>query len=165
MNIFLDLEDTLIENWFEQVFIDNKITFIKNQISNLRTYFNEPDIKLILFSFAVTNDHTQNIFKLRLQKQIEDIFQAKFIKIYQFNKKFVFNLLRKNWNIHISDNEIISDILLGNQKEILFEIISLSDFKNEICVLFDDTVNTFKKDIFDKDLFSRKKTSLVSIRV
>jgi len=167
MNIFLDLEETIIEDWFNPFFLENKIEKIKKDIFLLKEIndIEDDEINLILFSFAVTNKHNEEIFIKTLKKEIEEMFNSKFIKIYKFNKEFIFSILEKSWKIKTLPTDMISDILMGNEKETLFEIIALNDFKNEINILFDDTVKTTKKEIFEKSLFSREKTTLITIKV
>jgi len=167
MNIFLDLEDTIIESWDNPIFLEEKISFIKKQIRTLLLDNIElsGDINFILFSMAVDNERSKKIFEERLKNKIEDIFKIEFKEIFVFSRKNINVLLNECLSVQFLDTDFLPDIFLRNEKEELFELICMSRFKGSFNVLFDDTVSTFKKEIFEKDLFSKKSTKIISIRV
>ena len=74
LNIFLDLEETVIDDWYSCNFLDNKIDIINDKIKSLSIDFlseiaQDRNINLILFSAAVCNEHDLKIFN----KQIKPI--------------------------------------------------------------------------------------------
>jgi len=166
MNVFLDLEKTIIEDWTEPFFLEENILFINSQLELIQRKFNPSSIKLVLFSFAVDNNHSFEIFERNLRSKIEVFFSAKFIKVFLFSKENLFQLAEDSLNIKSLPSDHITDLFTGNMKEQVFEALVNRDFKGELNVLFDDTVKTSFKEVFEDSLFSQtNKTTLISISV
>jgi len=161
MNIFLDLENTIIDSWDNPVFLEEKIDFIKNKLQK----FDSEEKTLILFSFAVDNNHSLNIFNERLKYEIENLFNLQFSKIVLFSKDNLFKIAKQAFNIEPLVDDNINDIFLGNTKEQIFEALILKEHLNETSILFDDTVSNSIKEVFEDNIFSSKSTKLITIRV
>jgi len=161
MNIFLDLENTIIDSWDNPVFLEEKIRFIKNKLND----FNSKEKTLILFSFAVDDNHSLNIFNERLKHKIEDLFSLQFSKIVLFSKDNLFRIAKQAFNIEPLIDDSINDIFLGNTKEQIFEALVLKEHLNETSILFDDTVSNSIKEVFEDSNFNCKSTKLITICV
>jgi len=161
MNIFLDLENTIIDSWDNPVFLEEKIDFIKNKLQK----FDSEEKTLILFSFAVDNNHSLNIFNERLKYEIENLFNLQFSKIVLFSKDNLFKIAKQAFNIEPLVDDNINDIFFGNTKEQIFEALVLKEHLNETSILFDDTVSNSIKEVFEDNIFSSKSTKLITIRV
>jgi len=161
MNIFLDLENTIIDSWDNPVFLEEKIKFIKKKLNN----FNSKEKTLILFSFAVDDKHSLNIFNERLKHKIEDLFSLQFSKIVLFSKDNLFKIAKHAFNIEPLIDDSINDIFLGNTKEQIFEALVLKEHLNETSILFDDTVSNSIKEVFEDSNFNSHSTKLITICV
>lgn len=73
--LWLDLEETVIDNWFDQVLLHNKINKIKQYIDNL-------GVKTInIWSFAIWHNEDKETFvKSGLKETLEDVFNKRIIE-------------------------------------------------------------------------------------
>jgi len=139
MNIYLDLEETVIDDWYSVCFLEHKILIIKDIIQNLTEKYNDYDVNLILFSAAVCNEDDIKIFENNIKNDLENKLGILFSSYYTFSNKNIFKLAKQN-GIKILPDDTIHDIFMFNIKE---EVFNLLCKKNKgINVLFDDTVST-----------------------
>jgi len=166
MNIFLDLEETVIDDWYSCIFLDEKIQKIKSHIQKIsRKLLNkeafDSDINLILFSAAVCDKRDLEIFNSSIKPILEEKLGL------SFNSEFLFD--EENWRniakdkqINVLPEDTIHDIFHNNIKEEIFNAIAI---QNQINILFDDTVTNSLKEIFDTDIFTDKKTTLITVKM
>lgn len=133
MKLFLDLENTLIDEWGSNKLLLNKITIIKQ-------FIKKHSIKeATIFSFALTNEKDFIYFKENLQNILEKELNIK-LKVVLIEN--IFNELMKIFGIKAKFYEL-RDIYLFNQKSDMFThlIKHLKNIHNETFVLFDDKVD------------------------
>lgn len=71
IRLFLDLEDTVIDNWDDFMFIPSKCEKIRNYIKN-------NDIaEVIIFSFAIDDEKDEEIFKRQHRGDLERVLGVK----------------------------------------------------------------------------------------
>jgi len=160
LNVFLDLEETVIDDWFSCCFLNNKIEKIKNLINKFSLEFlnekaNENNVNLILFSAAVTNEEDLKEFNKFIKPILEEKLELKFNEVVMFDNKTIFGLAKK-CGIKPTNDDTIHDIFMFNIKE---EVFNLVVKKNEINILFDDTVED--KICFEGLSFLDKNKSLL----
>jgi hypothetical protein len=141
MNVFLDLENTVIDDWFSCIFLNQKIDKINNILQNLsikfnKTIVNNENINLILFSAAVVNNEDLNRFNKDIKPILEEKLNLKFADVFIFSDENCFELAKQK-GIKPLETDTLHDIFLFNIKEEIFNIIAKP---NEINILFDDTV-------------------------
>ncbi len=164
MNIFLDLEETIIKDWYTPNLLSDKIEFIKKEITSIERRFEEKVTKVIILSFAIINDIDLEIFERTLRFEIENALNLKIDDIWICSKENLFELSRKR-GVEPLAGDSVHELFLGNQKEEIFELITMNNFKEEISVLFDDTVTNSIKSIFGEELLKGKSTTQIMIRV
>ena len=139
MNIYLDLEETVIDDWYSVCFLEHKILIIKDIIQNLTEKYNDYNINLILFSAAVCNEDDVRIFEDNIKNDLENKLGIPFNSYYTFSNKNIFKLAKQNGIKKLPD-DTIHDIFMFNIKEEVFNLLCKEN--NGINVLFDDTVTT-----------------------
>lgn len=164
LNIFLDLEETVIDDWVYCNFLYYKIDIIKKIIEDISIkYFSEKvkseNINLILFSAAVVTESDLKIFNHYIKPILEKHLGLTFSSEFLFSNENWRELAEINGIKTLNDDSMI-DIFNFNVKEQIFELIYI---KNEINILFDDTVQNKITNIFDGDLFSKKQSTLICI--
>lgn len=160
MNVFLDLEKTIIEDWTDHTLLIDNIKKIKKQLNNI-------DIKTLnIFSMAITSDKDIETFNRLIRKDIEKLFNIKIKSIIKIDNKFVENMAKLE-NIPFFETDFMTDIFQRNPKEELFEIFIKHNFKNEASILFDDMVSNSKKQIFDNSPLeiNENSTTIIFIKV
>jgi len=167
INIFLDLEETVIDDWFSGVLLEDNISKIKNQINKFSLKFNKEkasskNINLILFSAAITSKNDVLFFDENLRTILEQELDLSFNEVFLFSKENCFSLLKKI-NVFPDDTDILLDVFKFNQKEEVFNLISK---KNEINILFDDKVeNKVILEDVDVDVFDFNSSQAIKILV
>ena len=164
MNIFLDLEETIIKDWFEPTLLLKNIEFIKKTISELMDKFLDFNLNITIFSFAIIDDKDLNIFKNTLQEAIERSLDIEINNVWVCSKENLFKLSEKRGVLPLPSDSV-NDIFLGNQKEEVFNLIVDFEHRGEISILFDDTVKNSIQHIFDGDLFDNNKVVTTKIMI
>jgi len=138
MNIYLDLEDTVIDSWESQMFLEHKIQYIRKTIKKLSIDYNDSNINLILFSAAVIDSDDINEFETYIKDVLEDKLRIKFSEYFIFSNKNIFALAKQH-NISVLNDDSIHDIFRNNIKEEVFNLWCKNT--KGINVIFDDTVS------------------------
>lgn len=164
MHIFLDLEETVIESWYNPIFLAAKIKHIRQQIALAKQMYG--DIKsLNIFSFAIIDDNDLNEFNRSLREDIERIFQIPISDVFIFSEENAFELAKKA-GIMVLKTDKISDVFLRNQKEEIFDLYTQHKYVGEINILFDDMVsNTIKEYHKTSPLSNEQSTKVITIKV
>lgn len=141
INVFLDLEETVIDDWFSGIFLNYKIDIIKSKIEKFSIEYQkeiaqDKNINLILFSAAVCNNEDLKKYELEFKDMLEEKLGFTFNSEFLFSDKSIFSLARGRGIRHLPD-DTIHDIFQFNIKEEIFNLVAV---KNEINILFDDTV-------------------------
>jgi len=166
MNVFLDLEETIIDDWFSCNFLFQNIKNIEKMIKKFSISFDNKiatseNINLILFSAAVINQKDLDRFNNMIKPVIEEHLSFKFKSEFLFSNNNIKNLVENN-GIKMLPNDHISDIFNLNVKEQIFKLISI---ENETNVLFDDTVIENSVETLFDDSFEDKKTIKICVKV
>lgn len=131
--LYLDLEQTLIND-----FRSNK--FITDNIKTIKSYINKYKInKFKIFSLAVLEDRDEDYYNKYINKTIENCLECKFDKIIRIDK--FLDRYYKFKNIHTFDNEISVYACPALTKQMMFELfceIEGEPYSNHI--LIDDYV-------------------------
>jgi hypothetical protein len=156
MNIYLDLEETVIDDWYTQVFLNNKIDIIKRTLDNISEMYNDTKMNLILFSAAVCDKNDIEEFENFIKPILEDKLRIRFSEYFIFSDENIIKLAREN-GISILKIDSIHDIFMFNIKEEVFNL--LCNKTGGINVLFDDTIESkivnYSKNIFPHTDFYR----------
>lgn len=75
MKFFIDLENTIIDDWQAGNLLPQNIKKIRAEIRNLLGH--DDEFELNIFSFAILNEHDAAEFDVRFRKQIEQIFNCR----------------------------------------------------------------------------------------
>lgn len=75
VKLFLDLEDTVVDNWDDFLFLPSKCEKIKNYIKENNV------VDVTIFSFAIDNKKDQEYFIKNHQEDLERILDAKIVDI------------------------------------------------------------------------------------
>jgi len=163
LNIFLDLEETVIDDWFSGIFLNHKIDIIKSKIEKFSIEFQkeiaqDKNINLILFSAAVCNQEDLEKFNKDFKGELENKLGFNFKSEFIFSNKNCFDLAKQN-GIKPLNDDTIHDVFNWNIKEEIFNFLIK---KNEVNILFDDTVKD--KIIFeDLDFHNIKNAKTIKI--
>lgn len=76
VRLFLDLEDTIVDNWYDFLFIPSKCEKIRNYIAN-----NNID-QIIIFSFAIDNEDDVKQFEISHKEDVERVLGFKIKKVF-----------------------------------------------------------------------------------
>jgi hypothetical protein len=169
LNVFLDLEETVIDDWFSCCFLNHKIEKIKNLINQFSLEFlkeksNKNNINLVLFSAAIINEKDLEEFNNSIKPILEENFELDFKEIIMFDNKTIFGLARE-CGIKPTNEDTIHDIFMFNIKEEVFNLVAK---KNEINILFDDTVQNkvcFEGSFFKKNEEIKTKTTKIFVNM
>lgn len=161
MNIYLDLEETVIDDWFTQSFLNNKIEKIKIIIKKLSEKYNT-DINLILFSAAVCDDNDIKEFETYIKPLLEKKLQLQFQEYFIFSNKNIFELAKRN-KISVLPNDTIHDIFRNNIKEEVFNLWCKGS--KGINVLIDDTVENKIVNYFEDNIFNQSIRTDIFVNV
>lgn len=131
MKLFLDLENTLISNWGENIFLNHKIDIIKQ-------FIKDNNIKeATIFSFALTNQKDNEYFKKNLKVDLEEALN---ISLNVCIIEDIFKIITTKYGISAEFYEF-NDVYLFNGKSDMFtHFVKLLQDENEEYVLFDDVV-------------------------
>lgn len=123
IHLFIDLEETVIDNWFNKNFIN--IDKIKNMIDDLN-----PD-HLHIFSAAIWDINDVNEFNNKLRKNLQILLNRKIENVIsmEYAKKC------SNW---VTCDISIRDLLLDIGKFRLFIDFCKYTTRNCFCILIDD---------------------------
>jgi hypothetical protein len=164
INIFLDLEETVIDDFYSKKILFDNIIKIKKSISFFSDkYSNQIDnknINLILFSAAVCSTNDVEYFNIYLKNILEKHLDLIFSDIFIFDTLTIFKLALKN-GINPLPDDTIHDIFQFNIKEQVFELVSKD---NSVNILYDDTVLNKHSIIFQDD-FSTIKQINITVKV
>lgn len=164
INIFLDLEETVIDDFYSKKILFDNIIKIKKSISFFSDkYSNQIDnknINLILFSAAVCSNNDVEYFNIYLKNILEKHLDLIFSDIFIFDTLTIFKLALKN-GINPLPDDTIHDIFQFNIKEQVFELVSKD---NSVNILYDDTVLNKHSIIFQDD-FSTIKQINITVKV
>lgn len=135
MRVFVDLEETLIQSWFDPIPLKEKISVIKSFCT-----LNNID-KVTIFSLAIANKQDENIFFERILPLFDSMLD---LEVDVLNMGEIRDIIECGSNIRFKLSEW-SDVFPFNGKSQPFiEMIratDISDKQNETFVLFDDVVD------------------------
>jgi len=158
LNIFFDLEGVLIDDWYNLGILHNNIPKLKDIIEELSFNFDlEPVFHI--FSHAISDDNDLNLFKEQEQPWIEEEF-GHIQTIFVANNENLFALSDLKGIKRIL-GDMPSD-LFGNIKSESFEQLVKRDFKSQINVLIDDTVEDSIK-VFKSKNHNVADTTIIEI--
>jgi hypothetical protein len=131
INLFLDLEETLIKDWFNHTLLPDKVENIKNfaKKNNIK--------KATMFSAAIWTESEKNLFEKNLKTFLEKNLE---LKLDVLLLEEAFDIVVKKNGIIAENSAFFCDIFLFSQKEEFFKQWLLASNKKGIFVLFDDTV-------------------------
>jgi len=161
LNIFFDLEETLIKEWENPSVLHDNISIIKNKIQLLKEKFDLP-IRFHIFSFAIVNQRDLDRFNEHERDWIENTF-GKLETIFIANDNNLFELIKAKGLTPMIDDKP-SD-LMGNMKSEGFEQLVLRDHQRDVNILFDDLVLDTQKELFHGDMFSSQSNSTIIIEI
>jgi len=141
MEVFLDLEETLIIDWFNPSLKEENISIIKSFLISNKIK------EVTLFSAAVWTKKEEKAFNEQFKDFLEEVLNVK-IKVLLLEKAFD-KVIKAN-GIAAENSSFFCDIFLFNQKEEFFKQWLLAEEKKGEFVLFDDTVDDsifIKKDL------------------
>lgn len=178
MNIYLDLEETIIDDWNSGNFLPHNIRAIKNNIRELENYYGEKVEHINIFSFAIVNKSDIELFNKIFRDDIEKIFDKEIKNVVICDNKLLQRLLKPK-GVQVSHDEAVQDVLTINPKAQYFDLYVKDKYPGEISVLFDDMVdNNISKTIIKSskmksitgfiDLYDnteKKITEVINIRV
>jgi len=164
INIFLDLEETVIDEWSSCNFLINNISFIKNMINTFSMDLNNQEadnenINLILFSAAVSSEKDLLFFREHIQDFLEEQLELVFSDFFIFDIDTLKSLAKSN-QINVLPDDSIQDIFNFNEKEQIFQLIAI---ENEINILFDDIVENKIIQKYNDNLFEKPSTLLIQV--
>lgn len=135
MKLYLDLENTLIDEWGSNKLLLDKIAIIK-------AFIKQHSLKrATIFSFALTNSKDLTYFNKNIKKELESILS---ISIDVVIIEDIFETIMSKFGIKARFYEFHDIYLFKNQKTDMFKHYvekCFDDIENETFVLFDDTVN------------------------
>jgi hypothetical protein len=144
--LFLDLEETLIDDWHTKNILHLQIQKIKKEIIEPHSFDSA-----VLFSFAVWDEEEKNHFDIFLKEKLEELLG---ITITVQTMEQVFEKVLKKNGI-TGERREFSDIFLFNAKFQLFsDWIKLMKENNILAILVDDTVE-------DQELLLKKSNNLI----
>lgn len=135
MKIFVDLEQTIIDDWQAGNLLPQKIKKIRAEIRTILGHDNS--FELNIFSFATLNEHDADEFDIRLRQQIEEVFNCH-IKVWTKERIKKDVLAARKLNNNSMDEFEFSSIFGKDLSFILF--CEQQGIHNAI--LWDDTVKT-----------------------
>lgn len=139
MNLFLDLEETVIDDWYSAKFLPHNIKIIREKIKQLEEHFDDKFEYIDIFSFAILEQKDLDRFDIYFKNDIEKIFKLPVRNILCFDKPFI-NTFLKQFNTSIKSNQRMQDVLTLNSKSQMFELFCKDNHKGERSILFDDVV-------------------------
>ena len=148
MNLFLDLEETVIDDWFSGVFLHHKMENMKSMIRELEKQRNDKFDHLVVFSFAITSDRDVDHFNLHFKEHLESFFEIKVNTVFKSDNKNLFKLA-KSAGLDVLPGDLPSDVFNGNLKQEAFEAFALKHHRNEFSLLFDDVVSNSHNFLFN----------------
>jgi len=141
MKLFLDLEETIIDDFTTKVILNDKIKNIKNLIKKIEKKQKKKFTSITIFSMAITSLSDVRNFKMFLQETIERIFNIPVEEIFLFNRNNIISLIKKEApNFLILETDFLADFIFGDEKTKTFLMHCEQNEKSEFCVLFDDVV-------------------------
>lgn len=168
MNLFLDLEDTIIDHFDSKIFLHEKVNKIKLLISEIEKSKNQKFKTLSIFSAAITNDKNIEKFNFLYADFIEKEFKLKVEFIFKFDRKTLIDLIRlENKSVQIFNHDHIPDIIWRNEKEDVFIWFCKHFRKGQINVLFDDIVETTESNfhLSETGNITENTTTVLTIKV
>lgn len=131
MIVFLDLEETLIDNWENGWLLPAKIAIIKEMLSEFSP-------KIGLMSWAVWDDADKVKFNIRLRPELEEALEASFDDDFLWSMDDWAKQLLALHGKRISREDLFDCF---GKHEVLFMVSRCHPlFKGEHVVLFDDAV-------------------------
>lgn len=162
INVFLDLEEVIIDDWNTLQFLNDKIDFVKKHIEIFKEIYGEK-ISFHIFSFAITSDRDFDTFNSILSEDIEILFGPIESIFIASNENLI--KLADSKGIVACLSDFPSD-LFGNMKSESFEEFMKLNYKNQINILFDDTVENSEKTIFHKSFNDyENSTKIITVKV
>ena len=131
VNLFLDLEETLIIDWYNHTLKPENITIIKEFIKENKIK------KATMFSAAIWTKKEEDFFNENLKEFLENKLEVK-LDVLRLEDAFD-SVVNKNGLIG-TNSSFFCDIFLFNQKEEFFKQWLLATKQKGTFVLFDDTV-------------------------
>lgn len=132
VHLFLDLEETLIIDWFNPILKTENIKIIKKFIKENKIK------KATMFSAAIWKHKEKEEFDKKFKLLLEEVLE---IKLEVLVLEEAFSIVIKKNNICAVNNAFLSsEIFLFNQKEDFFKQWLLATKQKGTFVLFDDTV-------------------------
>lgn len=140
--IFLDLEDTIISNWYDGRLLGNNIKRIRDTI---RERF--PNFKVLnIWSFAIYDQTDIDDFDIRLRNDVEVAMRHKFDFIISVDR--MMELVKEYENIHYDSRH---EFMQMNNK--FYSFIKYCQLYTDLhLILFDDAVPNMIMQIPDKNL-------------
>ena len=157
LNVFLDLEETVIKDWFEPFELTMNVMFVKEQVEVLKKRFGQ-NVSFHVFSFAVSDERDLEVFNEELRPWLESEF-GEVESCFMASNENLFDLAAKK-GLARSDMDMPSD-LFGNMKSEAFEEFVKLNHKNEVNVLFDDVVENSEKTFFNGEMFDHENSTKV----
>lgn len=138
--IFLDLEETLIDDWFNGLLLPEKCRKIRQFIQAIS--YSEIGI----FSYAIYNDEDLKKFQGTLKGPLETILEKKITQEVLTIEK-IMNIVCKNCNIHSAKFTITDFFYFFNKQGGFLEFAKT--FKDTNLWLIDDAVDNIKVNFQD----------------
>ena len=157
INIFLDLEKTIIESWDMPFDLMMNILFIREEIDKLKVKYGD-NISFHIFSFAISDEEDLKTFENTLQASVEANFGTIESCFIASNENLF--ALAKQKGMEVKEGDFPSD-LFGNMKAESFEEMVKHTHKNQINVLFDDLVENSEKVIFHEKMFNQNNCTKI----
>lgn len=136
--LFLDLENTVIDTWYDQNIVSDKVK-IKEWIE--RHFFDE----VVVFSFAIWNDDDKIEFKIHIKNRLESVFEIKFNEEV-FSIEDIQRFTQNQMKCLVDRDDIFA---FGKHQGFINTV--MQRFKGNICVLLDDMVSNTRFTDFDSN--------------
>ncbi len=140
--IYLDLEETIINNWYDGLILGSNVNRICNTIKERL----QPFDSMHIWSFAIYNEEEVKEFNWRLRPELEIVMRCKFDTIFSVDS--IRELVKEYENINYDSR---AEFMQLNNKFYSF-IKYCQLYKNFHMVLFDDCVPNMIMQIPDKNL-------------
>lgn len=162
MNVFLDLEETVIDDWFSGMFLGEKIAKIKHSLDILSK--DTQITSLNIFSFAIVDENDVRRFNTVFRQPIENIFEMPINNVIMMSNDFINELLKPH-NTFLFDGESVEDVFTVNSKMQSFELFCKANHAGEKSVLFDDMVENVSISHFLGEPFISDSTDIIMMKI
>ena len=137
-HLFIDLEETLIDNW-DSANLGPRTKVWQLLGDHFLHTVNDAPLEATVWSFAVWDDHDKEHFDKRMRKWLEEVFNLKFVRVVTCKEMRDTIVELKGFNLGLDVSEMVQ---IWSKDRSLEDWVKfhLNDFANSRIVLLDDMV-------------------------